>query len=247
MTARVALVTGVCGGIGAATATRLASDGAKVVITDLPGDALDATADRLFLPCVPGDLGDAGAVADMTARITTDFGAPSILVNAAGGVAGQVGTPLEEVSPDAWHKIFAINVDATLFLSQALVPAMKQDGWGRIVTISSGAGLRPSLTGIHAYTAAKHALVGLTKQLSQELARHGITVNSVAPGFILSNPTTRRQWESYGPEGQAALVNRIHCRRLGKAEDIANAAAFLASDEANWITGQILGVDGGIT
>ena len=82
------------------------------------------------------------------------------LVNAAGGVRGQVGTPLEEVDPGAWHSIFAVNVDATLYLAQALAPAMKTAGWGRIVTISSGAGLRPSLTGIHAYTAAKHALVG---------------------------------------------------------------------------------------
>ena len=115
------------------------------------------------------------------------------------------------------------------------------------MTISSGAGLRPSLTGIHAYTAAKHALVGLTKQLSLELGRHRITVNSIAPGFILSNPATRRQWEAYGPEGQEQLVGRIHTRRLGTPEDIAAAAAFLASDDAAWITGQILSVDGGIS
>ena len=160
---------------------------------------------------------------------------------------GQVGAPLEAVQPDAWHSIFAINVDATLYLSQALVPAMKAAGWGRIVTISSGAGLRPSLTGIHAYTAAKHALVGLTKQLSLELGQHGITVNSIAPGFILSNPSSRRQWGSYGEQGQAQLLWRIHTRRLGTPEDIAAAAAFLTSDEAGWITGQILSVDGGIT
>ena len=108
-------------------------------------------------------------------------------------------------SPEAWRHIFAINVDATLYLSQALVPAMKTAGWGRIVTISSGAGLRPSLTGIHAYTAAKHALVGLTKQLSLELAQHGICVNSIAPGFILSNPASRRQWAAFGDEGASTI------------------------------------------
>ena len=124
---------------------------------------------------------------------------------------------------------------------------MKTARWGRIVTISSGAGLRPSLTGIHAYTAAKHALVGLTKQLSLELGRHGITVNSIAPGFILSNPATERQWAAYGPAGQAQLVERIHTRRLGTPEDIAAAARFLTSEEAGWITGQILSVDGGIS
>lgn len=247
MSARFALVTGVVGGIGAAIAARLAKDGARVVLSDLSGDALEDAANRLGLPSIAADLGDPASVNEMHAKLTLDHGAPDILVNAAGGVRGQVGTPLEEVSPEAWREVFAANVDASLYLSQALVPAMKQVGWGRIVTISSGAGLRPSLTGIHAYTAAKHALVGLTKQLSLELAPHGITVNSIAPGFVLSNPATQRQWEAYGPEGQAELVNRIHTRRLGQPEDIAAAAAFLTSNEASWITAQILSVDGGIT
>ena len=247
MTARIALVTGVVGGIGAAIAARLAADGAKVIVNDLPGEALEEAAGQLGLPAVSADLGDPDSVKSLAQQIGADYGTPDILVNAAGGVRGQVGTPLEAVQPDAWHSIFAINVDATLYLSQFLVPAMKAAGWGRIVTISSGAGLRPSLTGIHAYTAAKHALVGLTKQLSLELGQHGITVNSIAPGFILSNPSSRRQWESYGEQGQTQLLGRIHTRRLGTPEDIAAAAAFLTSDEAGWITGQILSVDGGIT
>jgi 3-oxoacyl-[acyl-carrier protein] reductase len=247
MSARIALVTGVVGGIGAAIAARLAANGAKVVVNDLPGDALQDAAEQLRLPAAGADLGDPASVQAMTSQISTDHGTPDILVNAAGGVRGQVGTPLEDVDPDAWHSIFAVNVDAALYLSQALVPAMKTAGWGRIVTISSGAGLRPSLTGIHAYTAAKHALVGLTKQLSLELGQHGITVNSIAPGFILSNPATRRQWDALGPEGQGQLMSRIHTRRLGTPEDIAVAAAFLTSQEAEWITGQILSVDGGIT
>lgn len=247
MTTRTALVTGVVGGIGAAIAARLAADGARAVVSDLPGEALDARGEILGLPTIAADLGNPASVRELTARLAADHGAPDILVNAAGGVRGQVGTPLEEVDPSAWHSIFAANVDASLFLAQALVPAMKRTGWGRIVTISSGAGLRPSLTGIHAYTAAKHALVGLTKQLSLELAPYGITVNSIAPGFILSNPATERQWAAYGPEGQAQLINRIHTRRLGTPEDIAAAAAFLTSDAASWITAQILSVDGGVT
>ena len=116
---------------------------------------------------------------------------------------------------------------------------------GRIIFIASGAGLRPSKTGIQAYTAAKHALVGLTKQLSWEFAPHGVTVNSVAPGFVLSNPSTFRQWESYGPEGQQRLVQEIHTRKLGIPEDIAAAVLFLASEAAGWISGHILSVDGG--
>ncbi|MFT4916877.1 MAG: 3-oxoacyl-[acyl-carrier protein] reductase [Yoonia sp.] len=247
MTARTALVTGVIGGIGAAIAARLAADGAKVIVSDLPGDALGDAAAHLGLSFIGADLCDPASVQVMAQQLSADHAAPDILVNAAGGVLGQIGTPLEGVDLPAWHRIFAVNVDATLYLSQALVPAMKTAGRGRIVTISSGAGLRPSLTGIHAYTAAKHALVGLTKQLSLELGQHGITVNSIAPGFILSNPATRRQWDTLGPDGQAQLVSRIHTRCLGSPEDIASAAAFLTSPEAGWITGQILSVDGGIT
>jgi 3-oxoacyl-[acyl-carrier protein] reductase len=122
---------------------------------------------------------------------------------------------------------------------------MKRQCHGRIVTISSGAGLRPSLTGIQAYSAAKHALIGLTRQLAWELGPHGITVNSVAPGFVRSNPTTERQWASYGEDGQKRLIDSIHTRRLGTPEDVANAALFFASEQAGWITGQVLSVDGG--
>ena len=123
-------------------------------------------------------------------------------------------------------------MDGAFWLAQAAAPLMKQAGFGRIVTISSGAGLRPSLTGIQAYAAAKHALVGLTKQLSWELGPHGITVNSVAPGFVLSNPTTQRQWESYGP-GRAEPAARLDPHQAPRhAEDIANAVLFFASEQA---------------
>lgn len=240
---RRALVTGVVGGIGAAIARRLAAGGARVTVTDLPGDALDARADELGLPARPCDLGNPAAVADLIARLGAP---PEIVVSAAGGVRGQTARPVEEVTDEDWRALFAANVDSAFHLTRGVAPALKAAGWGRIVTISSGAGLRPSLTRIQAYCAAKHALVGLTRQLALELGPAGITVNSVAPGFVLSNPSSQRQWDSYGEDGQAQLLQRIHRRRLGTPEDIAAAVAFFASDDADWITGQILSVDGGI-
>ncbi len=144
-----------------------------------------------------------------------------------------------------WHAIFDINTHAAFRLAKAAAPGMKRAGRGRIVTISSGAGLKASKTGIQAYCAAKHALVGLTRQLSREHGPHGVTVNSVAPGFVLSNPATVAQFESYGEAGKAALVEGIAMRRLGRPEDITDAVLFLASDHAGWITGQVLPVDGG--
>ena len=168
-----------------------------------------------------------------------------MLVNNAGGVAGQEPKPLEDVSDEDWNVLFDINVNAAFTLCRAAAPAMKRAGGGRIVNTSSGAGLQPSLTGIQAYCAAKHAVVGLTRQLAHEFGPHNITVNSVAPGFIRTNPATERQWESYGADGQKALVERIAMKRLGTAQDIANAVVFFASDLAGFVSGQILQVDGG--
>jgi 3-oxoacyl-[acyl-carrier protein] reductase len=168
-----------------------------------------------------------------------------ILVNNAGGVLGQVGRPLEEIAPADWQGIFDVNVTGAFYCSQAVAPSMKQARRGRIVNISSGAGLGISLTGIQAYASAKAAQIGLTRQLAHEFGPWGITVNNVAPGFVRSNPTTERQWESYGAEGQRRLVGGIALKRLGAPEDIAHAVLFFASDYAGWITGQVLSVDGG--
>jgi NAD(P)-dependent dehydrogenase (short-subunit alcohol dehydrogenase family) len=118
-------------------------------------------------------------------------------------VCGQADLPPAGVTEENWKRVFDANVESVLWLSQAAAPFMQKAGWGRIVVISSGAGLRPSLTGLHAHTSAKHAVIGLTKQLSVGLAQYGITTNSVAPGLIRSNPTTERQWKLMGPRGSA--------------------------------------------
>lgn len=239
---KTVLVTGAAQGIGREIATAFAGSGATVVITDIDDEGLGQTARQLDVTPHALDLSDRSAVHSFIASLER---APDIVVHAAGGTRGQAGRPIEEIDEAGWRSIFAANTDAFFWLAQACAPAMKSIGSGRLIAIASGAGLRPSLTGIQAYTGAKHALVGIVRQLSWELGPAGITVNSVAPGFVRSNPTTERQWEAMGSEGQQRLIETIHTRRLGSAEDIAAAALFLASEQAGWISGQVLSVDGG--
>jgi 3-oxoacyl-[acyl-carrier protein] reductase len=244
-TNRRVAVTGAAQGIGRTIVRSLAAEGAHVWALDLDEAGLRVAADAGASATRTLDLADRAAVGRVMDEMARALGGVDILVNCAGGVRGQVARPIEEVREQDWLVLFEANVHGAFWCSQAAAPHMKRQGFGRIVNISSGAGLRPSLTGIQAYTASKHALVGLTKQLSFELGPFGVTVNSVAPGFVLSNPATQRQWESYGPEGQARLIESIHTRRLGQPQDIADAVMFLASDAAAWISGQIISVDGG--
>jgi len=224
---RVAVVTGSAQGIGAAIVAGLRADGLHVHGIDL--DSVDVT--------------DAAAVDTFIARV----GPVDVLVNNAGGVCGQTHVPVEDVTDADWHAVVDANLTGAFHCTRAVVPGMKRRGWGRIVTISSGAGRTVSLTGIQAYASAKAGQIALTRQLAHELGPWGITVNCIAPGFVLSNPTTRRQWESYGPAGQADLVAGIALRRLGRPEDIAHGVQFFAGDQASWITGQTLSIDGGHT
>jgi 3-oxoacyl-[acyl-carrier protein] reductase len=168
-----------------------------------------------------------------------------ILVNNAGGVVGQVHHPLEEIRDEDWRAVVDANLTSTFLCTRAVVPGMKKAGAGRIVNISSGAGRSVSLTGIQAYASAKAGQIGFTRQMAHELGPYGITVNCIAPGFVLSNPTTGKQWESYGEEGQRKLVEGIALRRLGTAQDIANGVKFFVSGDASWITGQVISIDGG--
>ena len=239
-------VTGAGHGFGRAIARGFARLGARVFACDLSAAELADTAEGYAMRTDAFDLTAQGAAAGWIDAIEVESGGPvGVLVCNAGGVRGQAMRPIEEVPEEDWHAIFDINTHAAFRLARAVAPGMKRAGAGRIVTISSGAGLKASKTGIQAYCAAKHALVGLTRQLAREFGPHGVTVNSVAPGFVLSNPATLRQFEGYGPDGQAALLEGIALRRLGSPEDIANAVLFLASAQAGWVTGQVLSVDGG--
>jgi 3-oxoacyl-[acyl-carrier protein] reductase len=247
---RTAIVTGAAHGFGRAISLAFAQRGAQVWACDVLVDELAET-ERLCAAAGgecqarPVDVTDKAAVDGFVAEASAATGRVDILVNNAGGILGQVGLPLEEVTPQQWQVIFDVNVTAAFYLSQAVAPGMKAARYGRIVNISSGAGLGVSLTGIQAYASAKAAQIGLTRQLAHELGPWGITVNNIAPGFVRCNPTTERQWESYGEEGQRALVERIALKRLGNPEDIAHGVLFFASDYAGWITGQVISIDGG--
>ncbi len=237
---QVVAVTGAGHGLGQAIAETFAGLGARVfgcnpVATTVKGTELAVV-----------DLTDRAAGAAWVRDVEHKAGkAIDVLVNNAGGVAGQVFRPIDEVPDEDWNRVFAVNVGAAFTVCRAAAPAMKRAGRGRIINISSGAGLQPSLTGIQAYASAKHAVVGFTRQLAHELGQFGITVNSVAPGLIPSNPASAAQWEGYGQAKQEAMVQSIPMRRLGTAQEIANAVVFFASPLADFVSGQILQVSGG--
>ena len=249
-TGKTAIVTGAAHGFGRAIATAFAHRGAHVWACDVLGDELRETEalcqhGQGTCRAVVADVRDRTAVQRCVDAAAAASGRVDILVNNAGGVLGQVGRPLEEITPEQWQAIFDVNVTGAFYFSQAVAPGMKAARGGRIVNISSGAGLGISLTGIQAYAAAKAAQIGLTRQLAHELGPWGITVNNIAPGFVRSNPTTEKQWAAYGEEGQRALVDRIALKRLGTPDDIASGVLFFASEYAGWITGQVLAIDGG--
>ena len=246
-TGKTVIVTGAAHGFGRAISVGFAQRGAAVWACDLIENELSETQRLAGANCTTRrlDVRDKSAVDVFVSAASAASGRVDILVNNAGGVLGQVGRPLEAVTPEQWQAIFDVNVNGAFYLSQAVAPAMKAAHFGRIINISSGAGLGISLTGIQAYASAKAAQIGLTRQLAHELGAWGITVNNIAPGFVRSNATTEKQWESYGAAGQQALIDRIALKKLGTVDDIAWGVLFFASEYAGWVTGQVLSIDGG--
>jgi 3-oxoacyl-[acyl-carrier protein] reductase len=246
------LVTGAARGIGRAICEAFAEDGASVTATDVVEDELAALVREArparggSIRAVPLDVSDEAAIANLAKEADAEGGF-DVFVHVAGGVLGQTKRPVEEVPAADWDRIYDINVRGAFLVARSVVPAMKRRGAGKLVFISSGAGLGVSLTGIQAYASAKAALISLARQLGHELGPFGINVNAVAPGFLRTNPDSERQWASYGEDGQAAMIREIPMRRIGLPEDISNAVLFLASPYANWITGETLSVSGGPT
>lgn len=248
---RSVLVTGAARGIGRGIVEAFAHCGANVIATDVLTTELAVLSEGIqakrsgSIETRSLDVTDPAQASALLKEVELRTHAIDVLVHVAGGVLGQAGKPIESVTDNEWQVIGDVNLRGAFNMIRAAVPGMKKHGRGRIVVISSAAGLGISFTGIQAYAASKAAQLGLVRQLGHELGPFGITVNAIAPGFLRTSPDYERQWASYGPAGQEALIEQIPMRRLGEPEDIAGAALFLASDFASWITGQVLPVTGG--
>lgn len=239
---RIALVTGSSRGIGRAVARKLAAEGCAVCINYRERqDCADALAAELTAAgcramAVQADVSQRQQVNDMVHRVEDTFGPVSLLVNNA-GVAGQ--SLFQDVTDEMWHRYFSTNVDGAYHAIQAVLPAMLHAHEGCIINISSIWGQRGASCEV-TYSCTKAALIGLTRSLAAELAPTHIRVNCIAPGVIQTD-----MLDALPPEVLPQLAEETPLRRLGTPEDIAHAAAFLASDKADFITGQVLTVDGG--
>jgi 2-hydroxycyclohexanecarboxyl-CoA dehydrogenase len=242
---RVAVVTGGASGMGRAICRRLAEDGHLVGVLDIDGETAIEVAVKLegegFRAVgAPVDVSDRTAVDAALDVVRRTLGPVEILVTSAGIERFE---DFLDVSIDDWARMIAVNLTGTFHCLQAAVPDMLAAGWGRIVTISSSSA-QSGTSRMSSYVASKGGVIGLTKALAIELAPKGITVNTIPPGFI-DTPMMRRSVDSGVVSNMDALVARTPVRRAGTPEDIAAACAFLCSEEAGYITGQLLGVNGG--
>jgi NAD(P)-dependent dehydrogenase (short-subunit alcohol dehydrogenase family) len=239
-TGRVALVTGASRGLGLATAERLAARGASVAVNVRDPERAETAARRLGERgfAVPGDLADPADLRSLVGRTLDRFGRLDILVNNA---AVALSTRFEKITEEEWRRTFEINVTAVFLLIRAAVPAMRKQGYGRIVNLSSTAGKTVSTLGGAHYTASKAALLGLTRAAAKELGPHGITVNAVCPG-LFDTELTR---EHATAELLAAAAQSFPIRRLGDPVEVADLICFLASEAAGYITGASLDINGG--
>jgi 2-hydroxycyclohexanecarboxyl-CoA dehydrogenase len=228
---KTAVVTGGASGIGKAIAARLAADGHHVATIDLQASAADFA--------FTADVTDRAQVDSALDKIRTQLGPVSILVNAA-GLDGF--SRFTDISFDDWQRVINVNLHGVFHCCQAVIPEMADAGWGRIVNISSSS-THSGVARMTHYVAAKSAVNGLTKSLALEYGPSGITVNAIPPGFI-DTPMLRAA-EKRGDTNFERALATTPVRRAGRPEDIAAACAFLVSEEAGYITGQILGVNGG--
>jgi len=244
---RVAIVTGAGQGLGEACAIRLAAEGAAVAVTDLDADTAQRTADTITgaggtaigLACDVAVRADIESVVSVTVEA---LGAPTILVNNAGISPFQ---SFLDISPADLDLVFGVNFRGTFEFCQIVIPHMVDAGWGRIVNISSSSAQTGS-RGHTAYSATKGAVISFTRSLAKEFGRKGITVNTIPPGMVVTPSLEDAVEKGYlGPDGIEGNLAMVPANRAGQPEDIAAACAYLCRDDAGYVTGQILGVNGG--
>ena len=238
---KIAIVTGAGQGIGRGIATKLAAEGATVVVTDINEDTAKETAAVVGGVGIRTDVTSRESVEAMVEQVVRQFGRIDVLVNNAGW---DMSGPFVDSDPADWDRIIAINLYGVLHTSKAVLPIMAAQGAGSVVNLASDAG-RVGSSGEAVYSAAKGGVIAFTKATAREMARHQVNANCVCPG-----PTDTALFASVGgdnPKLREALTKAIPFRRLAQPEDLANVVAFLASDEAAYVTGQTVSVSGGLT
>jgi len=246
-TGRVAVVTGAASGMGLAIARHLAARGDRVGLLDVRGEgalqgAQDLRKTGATAVAVEADVTDRAAIDAALDQVRAELGPIGIMITAAGLDSFE---PFSDITIESWNRVLAINLTGTFQCLQAVVPDMIEARWGRMVTISSSSAQSGAVRMAH-YVASKGGVIGLTKALALELAPHGITVNNIPPGMI-DTPMLRRAEAGGDLPNLAKLASRmIPVGRTGTAEEVAAACGFLCSDEAAFITGQVIGVNGGM-
>jgi len=242
---RVAVITGAASGMGLACAQRLAADDKRVALLDLDGDGAEHAAEQLRSAGAQAlgakvDVSNRAALDEALERVCAELGPVEIMVTSAGLDQFMSFT---DITIEMWDRILAVNLTGTFHCLQAAAPDMIAGGWGRIVTISSSSTQSGAPRMAH-YVASKGGVIGLTKALAVELGPHGITVNTIPPGAIDTPMSARAEAEGNLPSADV-ITKMIPVRRLGTAEDVAAACAFLCSEESGYITGQQINLNGG--
>jgi 2-hydroxycyclohexanecarboxyl-CoA dehydrogenase len=249
LTGRVAIVTGAGGGIGGATARRLAEEGVAVGVLDRDLDTAEATAESIYSQggralAARCDITELDVVSDTIDRLESELGPVEILINNAGW---DVFKPFLQTVPDEWRKLIDINLVGVLNMHYATLPGMVERGYGRVVNVASDAA-RVGSSGEAVYAACKAGITGLTKTLAREHARQGITLNVVCPGPTDTNLFAGFLEGAANPDKlKSAFERSVPIGRIGQPDDLPGAICFLASDDAAFITGQTISVSGGLT
>jgi NAD(P)-dependent dehydrogenase (short-subunit alcohol dehydrogenase family) len=246
-TRRIAIVTGAGSGIGRAIAHRLATDGLAVAVLDLneesaekvSGEITEAGQEAIAVGGV--DVSDRGQVDAAVARVRDELGAALVLVNNA-GITGF--KRFADITDERWNRIMEVNLNGPFYCTQAVLPDMVEAGWGRIVNISSSSAQSGQQYMVH-YVTSKAGLIGMTKALALELGPQGITVNTIPPGFIDTPMLRDSERKGLLGGGVEDVIERTPVRRAGTPDDIAHACSYLVSEAAGYVTGQVIGVNGG--